>query len=54
MNAQSYQVDFRRSRIWAEGWNAARKASLGQPARNPYPPGPDHLRWNEGFAQANS
>lgn len=54
MNAQSYQVDFRRSRIWAEGWNAARKASLGQPARNPYPPGPDHQRWNEGFAQANS
>lgn len=54
MNAQPYQEDFRRSRIWAEGWNAARKGALGQPAQNPYPPGPEHQRWNEGFASANS
>lgn len=53
MNAQSYQEDLRLSRIWAQGWNAARNASLGPPARNPYPPGPDHARWQAGFAQAN-
>ena len=54
MNAQSYQNDFRRSRIWAEGWNAARTNSLGQPTSNPYPPGPEHVRWNEGFAKAQA
>lgn len=54
MNAQSHQNDFRRSRIWAEGWNAARNLSLAQPAENPYPLGPEHLRWNEGFAQAQA
>lgn len=54
MNAQSYQNDFRRSRIWAEGWNAARINSLGQPITNPYPPGPEHVRWNEGFAKAQA
>jgi hypothetical protein len=54
MNTQSYQHDFRRSRVWAEGWNAARKLSLGQPAQNPYPPGPEHSRWNDGFSQAQA
>ena len=45
---------FRSSRIFAEGWNAARTHSLaseGEP-QNPYAPGPEHTRWNEGFTQA--
>lgn len=45
---------FRNSRIFAEGWNAARTHSLapaGKP-QNPYAPGPEHMRWNEGFTQA--
>lgn len=44
--------DFRRSRLRAEGWNAARNNSLGKPTPNPYPPGPDHEAWNEGFIKA--
>ena len=45
---------FRSSRIFAEGWNAARKRSLeeGREKNNPYPPGPEHSRWNEGYSQA--
>jgi hypothetical protein len=41
---------FRSSRIFAEGWNAARTYSLasGGEHQNPYPPGPEHTRWNEG------
>ncbi len=47
---------FRGSRIFAEGWNAARKYSLesGGEKQNPYAPGPEHARWNEGFTQAMS
>lgn len=45
---------FRSSRIFAEGWNAARTHSLacGGEHQNPYAPGPEHTRWNEGFTQA--
>ena len=45
---------FRSSRIFAEGWNAARAHSLesGGEHLNPYAPGPEHARWNEGFTQA--
>ena len=47
---------FRASRILAEGWNAARANALDtRPAApNPYPPGPEHARWNEGFTQARA
>lgn len=44
--------DFRASRIYAQGWNAARAASLGKAALNPYTPGPEHARWDQGFAEA--
>jgi len=45
---------FRSSRIFAEGWNAARTHSVASPGEyeNPYAPGPEHTRWNEGFTQA--
>lgn len=45
-------TDFRASRIYAEGWNAARAVSLGKAVLNPYDPGPEHQRWDQGFAEA--
>lgn len=45
-------TDFRASRIYAQGWNAARATSLGKAPPNPYTPGPEHARWDEGFAEA--
>lgn len=46
-------TDFRASRIYAQGWNAARAASLGKKPLNPYTPGPEHARWDQGFDEAN-
>jgi len=47
------QSAFRHSRIYAQGWNAARVVTLkGGPPSNPYPSEPERSRWNEGFAQA--
>jgi hypothetical protein len=45
---------FQSSRIFAAGWNAARAHYLKKDSGkiNPYPPGPEHARWNEGFARA--
>lgn len=45
--------DFQSSRIFAEGWNAARTRFVRSVAHdaNPYPPGPEHTRWNEGYNQ---
>ena len=52
---------FKLSRIFAEGWNAARKLSTGVsdgltvPARaalNPYASEPERSRWEEGFTKA--
>jgi hypothetical protein len=52
---------FRLSRIYAEGWNTAKKMSLvdgqgpgdpGDPALNPYRSEPQRSRWAEGFAAA--
>ncbi len=44
---------FRHSRIYAEGWNAARKSSGGETAApNPYRTEPERARWAEGFAGA--
>ncbi|HWY60642.1 MAG TPA: hypothetical protein VNW15_01955 [Rhizomicrobium sp.] len=51
---------FRQSRIYAEGWNAARTMSASVPSHsaeppppNPYPSDPERSRWNEGFAAAS-
>jgi hypothetical protein len=52
---------FRLSRIYAEGWNAARKMLLtdsgdfdaaGSALLNPYNTEPQRSRWAEGFAKA--
>jgi hypothetical protein len=47
---------FRLSRIYAEGWNAARSAPpigrIKHPVRNPYPAEPEHSRWQAGFTGA--
>lgn len=57
----SAQTAFRHSRIYAEGWNAARKLSASVPpgapepvVRNPYPAEPERSRWREGFAAASA
>ena len=48
---------FRHSRIYAEGWNAARSSypKAGDPAQaplNPYASEPERSRWLDGFTQA--
>lgn len=52
---------FRLSRVYAEGWNKARKLSAKErddvdvrriAALNPYAAEPERSRWNEGFAKA--
>jgi hypothetical protein len=52
---------FRLSRIYAEGWNAARKLSPHEgddmdmwrvSALNPYAAEPERTRWSEGFVKA--
>ena len=46
------------SRIYAQGWNAARRSSLKSEtdlkkvaAENPYKTGHERARWDEGFAR---
>lgn len=47
------KMAFRLSRVYAEGWNAARRANLeNSTASNPYRNEPERTRWNEGFAKA--
>jgi hypothetical protein len=54
----SPQALFRQSRVYAQGWNAARDASLwrgpavGKGATNPHTSEPERSRWNEGYAAA--
>ena len=47
---------FQRSRIYAQGWNAARAPRTGkapgQKVVNPYSSEPEKGRWNEGYANA--
>jgi hypothetical protein len=50
------KTSFGFSRIYAQGWNAGRqlwpktKLEAAQDGSlNPYPAGPEHARWNEGF-----
>ena len=44
---------FRRSRIYAQGWNAAREPDTGGALRkvvvNPYPSDPEKSRWDSGY-----
>ena len=57
MTQMSPEDHFRQSRIYAQGWNAARAWSLGhgpaaaKPATNPYTSEPDKSRWDEGYAE---
>jgi len=44
---------FRQSRIYAEGWNAARTLSGGIPSPNPYSSEPERSRWQAGFIAAS-
>jgi hypothetical protein len=52
--ATDSQTAFRLSRIYAQGWNAARILTLkpGKPPVNPYTSEPERSRWNEGFTGA--
>jgi hypothetical protein len=47
---------FRRSRIYAQGWNAAREPRTGGALRegavNPYTSELEKSRWDEGYANA--
>jgi hypothetical protein len=47
---------FRRSRIYAQGWKAAREPRTGgtlpKSVANPYPSEPEKSRWDEGYTNA--
>jgi hypothetical protein len=49
---------FRQSRVYAQGWNAARNRlpqenpAAGKTTANPYASEPEHSRWNEGYVAA--
>jgi len=49
MTAKEKITPFRLSRIYAQGWNAARTMAVQD---NPYPTEPERGRWNAGFASA--
>jgi hypothetical protein len=57
MNSPAHLTEFQRSRIYAQGWNAARTAGpdglSDAVARNPYSTEPERSRWNEGFTAAS-
>jgi len=59
MTDPAHQLSFQHSRIYAQGWNAARRMALAAgadleaaAAANPYQTEPERTRWNEGFAGA--
>jgi hypothetical protein len=52
MKTANALTPFRQSRIYAEGWNAARTSSASVPPQNPYPSEPERSRWQEGFSAA--
>ena len=54
MTRLTREENFRLSRVYAKGWNAARSQSLG-PAKtpaNPFTTQPEQDRWNEGYTGA--
>jgi hypothetical protein len=48
---QPAMSDFRQSRIYAEGWKAARGPTKS--ARNPYASEPERSRWFEGYIKGH-
>lgn len=58
MTSSPRDMDFRYSRIYAQGWNAARSLvktgndAADAAALNPYRLENERARWNEGFAKA--
>ncbi len=48
-------TEFQYSRIYAQGWNAARTGTTAAKTktRNPYPADPERARWQQGFAAAS-
>jgi hypothetical protein len=53
-------TSFLLSRVYAQGWNAARQLSANagadaatMAALNPYTSEPERTRWNQGFANAS-
>jgi len=54
MTLPTREENFRLSRVYAKGWNAARSQSLG-PAKippNPFASQPERDRWEEGYSGA--
>jgi ribosome modulation factor len=46
-------ADFRLSRIYAQGWNAARALDSTEQV-NPYPNDPERRHWLQGFSDART
>lgn len=53
MKSRPALTEFQYSRIYAQGWNAARTDASKAAACNPYPSGPERTRWQEGFTAAS-
>jgi len=53
MKNQPALTEFQYSRIYAQGWNAARTGASKVAVANPYPPGPERSRWQQGFTAAS-
>jgi hypothetical protein len=54
MIAPVVMTEFEYSRVYAQGWNAARADALAPQNRklNPYTQDPQRARWQQGFAAA--
>lgn len=58
MTRTSSEELFQQSRVYAQGWNAARNSSLHtglaavKATTNPYTSEPQRSRWDEGYAAA--
>ena len=55
MTSTPAQTEFQYSRIYAQGWNAARTGTTASKAAvpNPYSCEPERSRWQQGFAAAS-
>ena len=52
MTRQTREENFRLSRVYAKGWNAARTQSLRPAPLNPFTSQPERDRWDEGYSGA--
>jgi len=52
MTRLTREENFRLSRVYAKGWNAARSQSLGPAPSNPFTSQPERDRWAEGYSGA--